>query len=59
MNKERCETILLTTVGLLEVIMSAYATIKYGHCIIFDLGILTGSILTLAGLWDVLSWKRS
>lgn len=59
MKKEHRETVMITLEGLVVTLMSAYATISVGHFFIFSLGIFIGSLLTLAGLWDMLSWKRS
>lgn len=59
MKKEHRETVMITLEGLVVTLMSAYAIISVGRWFIFSLGILVGSLLTLAGLWDMLSWKRS
>lgn len=56
---DKHEEILVTLIGLVLSLLSSYTTIRYGHSWVFDLGLIVGSILTIAGLYDSLSCRKS
>ena len=58
MTQERKNTILVTLAGIWLGFISAYGMITVGHYMILSVSAAMGAVLFLAGLFEVLSWKK-
>ena len=59
MTQEQRNTLVATLGGLWLGFICAYGIITVGHCWIFSVGILTGALLLLSGMREIIfHWKK-
>lgn len=58
MKQERKNALIITLGGIWLGFISAYGMITVGHFVILSISAAIGTLLFLAGLFEVLSWKK-
>lgn len=58
MKQERKNALIITLGGIWLGFISAYGIITVGHFVILSVSAAIGALMFLAGLFEVLSWKK-
>lgn len=58
MKQERKNALIITLGGIWLGFISAYGMITVGHFVILSVSAAIGTLMFLAGLFEVLSWKK-
>lgn len=59
MTQEQINTLVVTLGGLWLGFICAYGIITVGHCWIFSVGILIGSLMFIPGMYEIMfNWKK-